>query len=208
MATSYESNLSCAICLELYDDPRVLPCGHSYCLKCLLKLSKKRSNRGVMTCPLCQAESSCKDGGRTSYTKNCELNSLVQSFIVQKKSGKTHDRSGEGNVCGICDAQKPAQRACVECDLMYCEKCFVTRHPMSRKLRNHKIVDVDGNFSHKKQKKNDDRNMYCNDCDILITVADINSHSKHEVVSLDKARSIFKVNSIATCCAIVFRLPV
>lgn len=32
---SLEDDLTCPICLEIYEDPRMLPCQHTYCKRCL-----------------------------------------------------------------------------------------------------------------------------------------------------------------------------
>uniref|UniRef100_A0A8D3E9L5 RING-type domain-containing protein n=1 Tax=Scophthalmus maximus TaxID=52904 RepID=A0A8D3E9L5_SCOMX len=34
--------LSCPICLQLYSDPVVLPCGHNYCRACISKTTEKK----------------------------------------------------------------------------------------------------------------------------------------------------------------------
>ena len=30
---------TCAVCMEEYEDPRALPCLHTFCLKCLMEVS-------------------------------------------------------------------------------------------------------------------------------------------------------------------------
>ena len=43
----------CSICQEIFRDPKVLPCGHSFCLQCLQRMAPP----GTLTtirCPLCQ----------------------------------------------------------------------------------------------------------------------------------------------------------
>lgn len=47
-AHSLTSSLKCSVCLELYTDPRVLPCLHTFCLKCIKGLRKEDSS---LTCP-------------------------------------------------------------------------------------------------------------------------------------------------------------
>lgn len=133
MATARENNMSCAVCLELYDDPRILPCGHSYCLKCLLDLSRKISKKGLLKCPICQNESSSEYSEQASYTRNFELNSLVQSYIFETT---TRDAPSEAYCCQICDYYPaiPAQRACVECEMMYLRKVFQHLSPYEREI--------------------------------------------------------------------------
>ena len=47
-----EDDLKCGTCLELFQDPRSLPCLHTFCLECI-----KRTINGSNTfkCPLCRA---------------------------------------------------------------------------------------------------------------------------------------------------------
>ncbi len=49
--------LECAICLDQYRDPRVLPCGHTFCLLCLKTYAAtvKRSSGVQLSCCLCKA---------------------------------------------------------------------------------------------------------------------------------------------------------
>ncbi|KAI6234188.1 Protein phosphatase 1 regulatory subunit [Aphelenchoides fujianensis] len=54
MASSQQTNneddqLECPICMDEFDDPRVLPCGHSLCNGCLETL-----RRGASLCPVCR----------------------------------------------------------------------------------------------------------------------------------------------------------
>jgi tripartite motif-containing protein 56 len=55
MATCNDSNtkqlqelVTCAICLDHYQDPRLLPCSHTFCLNCIRQLVKS----GQFDCPL------------------------------------------------------------------------------------------------------------------------------------------------------------
>ena len=48
--------LSCAICFEQFKEPKVLPCLHTYCKECLVKLLKKIGPDHVITCPECRQD--------------------------------------------------------------------------------------------------------------------------------------------------------
>ena len=39
------SHLTCPVCYELYKEPKYLPCYHSYCEQCLVKLQKAGSDK-------------------------------------------------------------------------------------------------------------------------------------------------------------------
>lgn len=62
MTSTHESPgelAQCPICLEIFKDPKVLPCRHSFCQKCLEGLIKRKTNKnGDVTsfrCPVCRA---------------------------------------------------------------------------------------------------------------------------------------------------------
>lgn len=196
MTSEGEKKLFCAVCSELYDDPRILPCKHSYCLKCLLTLTKKTFNQNVITCLICQTKSICEYGDLIFYPKNKVLNILVQSFISETK---TEAASCLCDICD-CDTHTTAQQACVDCDMMYCEACFNVCHPMKGKLGKHKIVKATERSKYQKDTKDHNINMYCNDCDSLMSGSDMSYHNKHDVIPLDKARLIFKVICFFITC--------
>ena len=57
------ANCKCSICQDLFQDPRMLLCGHTFCLKCLQNIVHAavihNGNAPVdkIPCPQCRAES-------------------------------------------------------------------------------------------------------------------------------------------------------
>ena len=49
-------HLTCAVCMEQFKEPKVLPCLHTYCKGCLVKLVKKQGPYRVITCPECRQD--------------------------------------------------------------------------------------------------------------------------------------------------------
>lgn len=45
-----EKIVECGICLGNFDDPRILPCSHTYCFKCLQGLVRNRSSNCPLRC--------------------------------------------------------------------------------------------------------------------------------------------------------------
>lgn len=56
--TSLRDDLTCALCGEMYTDPRLLPCLHSFCKRCLEHTVNPRSTN--LTCHLCRIEVTLK----------------------------------------------------------------------------------------------------------------------------------------------------
>lgn len=65
--------LTCPICLEYYNDPRNLVCGHSYCCKCLNVI--KINN--VIICPLCREINNFKYISVSDLAVNSSLVSMI-----------------------------------------------------------------------------------------------------------------------------------
>jgi hypothetical protein len=54
MASGNENSIAqlitCVICRDLFDDPRLLPCSHTYCRKCIEQMAS--ANNDQFECPL------------------------------------------------------------------------------------------------------------------------------------------------------------
>jgi len=84
----------CSICTEVFIDPRVLPCQHTFCLKCLLNYGNDRQPGDRMPCPLCRKEFTIPDIGLSGIQKNFEKEKLIQVRMLlagQKTDEKMSD---------------------------------------------------------------------------------------------------------------------
>ena len=72
------SELSCSICLEVFKDPRALPCLHSFCYDCLEGWVKKSRSNKTICCPLCKEVSPVPSGGLKTIKYNNFLADLVK----------------------------------------------------------------------------------------------------------------------------------
>ena len=54
-AEKFKKELECAICLEQYKEPKVLPCLHSFCKECVEGLLPKEGLAWRVECPYCMS---------------------------------------------------------------------------------------------------------------------------------------------------------
>ncbi|KPP75390.1 E3 ubiquitin-protein ligase TRIM13-like [Scleropages formosus] len=77
-----EEELTCAICCCLFEDPRVLPCSHSFCRRCLEGIlegnSRGPSWRPPFKCPTCRKET--HHNGPSSLQVNYSLRGIVEKY--------------------------------------------------------------------------------------------------------------------------------
>ena len=69
---TFEDHLTCPVCLELFSEPRRLPCGHVLCSPCLESIC---TGAEVVSCPECRMDVPL-DGGIDSVEKMFELQVL------------------------------------------------------------------------------------------------------------------------------------
>ncbi|XP_002741656.1 tripartite motif-containing protein 2-like [Saccoglossus kowalevskii] len=100
--------LTCAICNNRFNQPKVLSCLHSFCTGCLE--SYESSNGGELECPVCG-----KDERRS--IRDLPHNTLAMGLIDLK----TILGSNEATKCNVCD--KDAAVRCYDCADFLCEDC-------------------------------------------------------------------------------------
>uniref|UniRef100_A0A8C5AU25 RING-type domain-containing protein n=1 Tax=Gadus morhua TaxID=8049 RepID=A0A8C5AU25_GADMO len=49
-----ESQFRCPICLEVLNDPVSIPCGHTYCMRCINKYWDQVDATSQFSCPQCR----------------------------------------------------------------------------------------------------------------------------------------------------------
>jgi len=144
--TGRRENVSeCGICIGDLTDPRILPCFHTFCLKCIEKWSGNKLSGEKVSCPMCREEFEIPEGGTAALPKN----DFVEKLSDLKKLSTT---LSQGDViCDVCSddkessgekATKKATVYCAKCRQSMCEQCC--RH--HRKFRFpdvHKLVNMD-----------------------------------------------------------------
>nr|XP_024656976.1 nuclear factor 7, ovary-like [Maylandia zebra] len=76
MASRSEEDLCCPVCQEVFRDPVLLSCSHSFCKDCLKRWWRKRPTH---ECPVCNRRSS-----RDDPPLNLALKNLCESFLQER----------------------------------------------------------------------------------------------------------------------------
>ncbi|KAL5011363.1 hypothetical protein ScPMuIL_009914 [Solemya velum] len=119
--------LSCGICFGRYRNPKVLPCLHTFCEKCLASYIPSESLS--VTCPVCRQQSILPLNGVTALQTNFFITNLME--VV-----------GQPDVCNICanDQAKPSSK-CVDCDEYMCESC-IEKHQSVGDTKQHQVISL------------------------------------------------------------------
>ncbi|XP_040027244.2 tripartite motif-containing protein 16-like protein isoform X3 [Gasterosteus aculeatus] len=117
----------CSVCLEVLRDPVTIPCGHSYCLRCIEDYWDGPKQKGAYTCPQCRQAFA----PRPLLSRNHVLGEVVEKF---QRSG------GEEASCSACTGRKSkAVKSCLVCSESYCAP-HLRVHEDRFRGRIHKLV--------------------------------------------------------------------
>lgn len=89
-----ESELTCPICLELFEDPLLLPCAHSLCFNCAHRIlvshcstSKPLESISAFQCPTCRYVITLNHRGLEGLKRNVTLQNIIDRFQKASLSG-------------------------------------------------------------------------------------------------------------------------
>ncbi|XP_042263593.1 nuclear factor 7, ovary-like [Thunnus maccoyii] len=90
MASGSENDLSCPICHDIFKDPVILTCSHSFCKDCLQRWWRAKQ---VQECPVCKTVS-----GSNNPPRNLALKNLCEAFLLEKDQRAS---AGSEDLCSL-----------------------------------------------------------------------------------------------------------
>ncbi|KAM9361342.1 uncharacterized protein ABDE67_022397 [Symphorus nematophorus] len=76
MDSRSEKDLSCPVCHDIFKDPVILPCSHSFCKECLQRWWREKQ---IKECPVCKEKHPLSNPPR-----NLALKNLCETFLLEK----------------------------------------------------------------------------------------------------------------------------
>ena len=194
----------CGICKEVFTDPRVLPCVHTYCLKCIKGWSKDKLPGKKLVCPLCRKECTIPENGLDELPRNL----YVEKMLRVRELTSVETQSPPCNMCtyrATSEAAKidPATTYCLQCQEAFCEAC-ASGHRKQKLSRDHILLqmgdkvkpeDLYAQYPRANCDKHVDKaiEIYCNECRLVICMmCYIKDHSSHKCSDIQELVDEFR----------------
>ena len=199
-----EEEITCAVCQEHFDDPKILPCLHYYCKRCVQALIDTAASHDKKTfpCPECRVD---------TVVPNNDPQKLPTAFFVNRMKAvysKMEKTQGKVKVqCEQCFGPE-ASAFCRQCAEFICVTC-TDAHKRMKAFSSHRVSTLEdlreGSLKQLPAEKppapptctvHDEEllKMYCYDCDILICRDCILiDHKRHKYEFVKKVVSELKV---------------
>ena len=200
-----EDQLTCAVCLDTYKEPKLLHCFHAYCKDCLQRLAVQTGSiqpdvgaaieaaqaRLSIRCPTCRKITvlSPSEGVNDLHPAS----HIYHLFEIQASLAKSN--SFQYLECGKCKrTTRPAIRFCRHCDQFICELC-VDIHGEWKEFATHEVIRIEDvhtssgqDMVSPKEKvlycphhEGKELDIYCDTCEELICLhCTIKKHKDHE----------------------------
>ena len=187
----------CPICTDMFNNPKMLPCFHTFCLNCIEQYGKDKGES--MPCPMCRKEFQVPTGGFSNLSTNFFIDRLITAQSASDVSSVT-----DCDVCTKVGKQKKvvASSFCMTCRENLCDKCCKIHKSMTMTMR-HKLSPV-GEISEFTRRKleaslckkhpTEQIKFYGQSCKMpLCVTCSITNHKSHKISEIgDTAEEIKK----------------
>jgi len=199
-----KEEVTCSVCIHLYEEPKQLPCLHIFCLQCLKDLARTSARHGKIKCPLCQVEVAVPESGSMETLPDCFYLKNLLDILAIKECNTLKV------TCGNCDQKSEDASYCFNCGKFWCKDC-INAHNILREHKEHRVlalIDFQEEdfedvlkrpaFCPKELHEKGLFKFYCKECEVPACQTCVTlEHNRHDVEHLEIVTRAVK-DSLAT----------
>ncbi|XP_042259584.1 E3 ubiquitin-protein ligase TRIM39-like [Thunnus maccoyii] len=178
-----EDQFLCSICLDVFNDPVSIPCGHNFCKNCITK----HWNISVQCqCPLCNKRFDIRPELHVNTFISEMAAQFRQSGLEETNSCSEQQQAKPEVLCDVCTETKlKALKSCLVCLTSYCET-HLELHHRAPGLKRHKLIDPVTNLEGRMCKKHErPLELFCKTDQICVCrFCNESTHMRHLIVPL------------------------
>ena len=203
----FEQQLTCPVCLDIYTNPKSLPCLHSFCQHCLEGLPvNPQGNKYYIKCPTCRTSTELPElTGPAAFPVAFHINNFKEVYSLMKKV--TEPQQVTCDVCTVANANG----YCKDCNQFLCQNCHDTHKKFGANIH-HQLMSLDevatsaSQLIHGKQEKamncskhDDQLRIFCETCqEVICRDCTIGDHKNHDCTpikdSYDKHHQVLETS--------------
>ena len=186
--------VSCSVCMCKFTDPKLLPCLHTFCLKCLSGIQRTSGNRGTILCPECRREVIIPGSGDlNALPTNFKINRLLDVLAIK-------ECNTSGVKCGNCEKKSDKSSYCFQCCSFWCDECInfhngikVNKEHYALALKDFQDEDFENILKRpvhceREGHEKEELKFFCKNCEVAICYSCIATlHEGHAKILLHEA---------------------
>ncbi|XP_051566614.1 E3 ubiquitin/ISG15 ligase TRIM25-like [Myxocyprinus asiaticus] len=169
-----QESLSCSICLDLFKNPVIIPCGDTFCKDCITGLWEQCDHLGLFSCPQC----------KQTFSQRPHLIKCVVVKELCEKLRKMRPQTLSGVSCDSCTTTRmKAIKSCLTCLLSFCDS-HVEQHNDLHGGKKHQLIDATDLQSKTCSQHGKLLEFYCRtDQQCICVLCGMNDHKNHDTIS-------------------------
>ena len=191
----FDDITECPICSSEFRNPKLLHCGHTFCLNFLEGTVRGKSPGDKIPCPFCREKFEIP----ADWITNLKTNFLI-SELIERKAFSVQRIDDNAVMCMLCneesepDPDKIVKWFCVYCGEKLCEQCRNV-HKRQRLTKEHRVVEIgdeetkqmlNSKASFCEKHTSEEIKLYCFDCKFVIcTICYAIEYENHTLGEVD-----------------------
>ena len=155
--TEIQNLLVCNVCKKTINEPKILPCSHSFCKACLENLTTQDEENvdgegKKFDCPTCTSTVTLRPDENVDGLPYNEF--IVKLLIaIVPNQNEPHQNLNRGVSCSypLCKNES-AITVCMECKMLLCHECYMI-HEYWPPMRSHTMLSISEIINHDEQQE-------------------------------------------------------